>query len=554
MTDLKTQIREYAAAVERDQEQVTVEEVSLRLERRDGTDPVVGLRPPIERRFPVQRRWPALAAAVVLLIIFGVFALVFPGDEPPSADTPPDPMDRDLGYYVPSDVPEGFVLQDVETHQILGASSLTYLRDEGTTWTPVDGGFRIAEPFGSPIGLPEDPDEYLSRIVAANPGSSEVDVGGRPGVINESDYVDGPVSTTLAALVVVDEQGGVFEVVASGMSREEVVSIAEGIGRVSLQEFVAFGSDLDWDVMVPDTHDAFEYEVPSQIEDVATNLDVVLGMDVFRRSSFARSDSEETTVITTEDGSIVEPEQGPERSRTVNIYLDIDDPDVRSMTGVLEDRFSAIAVSPTVQESFTDEYIQQVRDGAVLSEDPYVIQAPSGPEPRFDLSDLGEELPLDTADSPDVLPEVLFRGGRFSHAPVATEDRPVIVIGTVSQPNSDVEPVTMLLWFTEIPGLSTGLASGEGMGSGGGGYPLQRFGIGSRSGTETEAGSELSGEMSYSVPLETSIVQIVTGSSSYWQRPAGGYGAISWGDTVDQPTSIIAYDAEGDQLGEWEVP
>ncbi|MFP4073163.1 MAG: hypothetical protein ACLFVZ_03905, partial [Actinomycetota bacterium] len=101
MTDLKTQIREYAAVVEREQEQITVEEVSLRCELRDGTDPVVGLSPSIERRFSVQRRWPALAAAVILLIIFGVFALVFPGDDPPPADTLPDPMDRETGYYVP---------------------------------------------------------------------------------------------------------------------------------------------------------------------------------------------------------------------------------------------------------------------------------------------------------------------------------------------------------------------------------------------------------------------------------------------------------------------
>lgn len=553
-TDLKTQIREYAALVEDGQEPVTVEEVRLRLDRRDETEPVVGLRPPVESRLPVRRPWPAVVAAAVVLIIFGVFVFVFPGDDPPPADTLPDPVERELGYYVPADVPDGFVLQDVEVNQFIGGSSLIYLRDVGgdTFWRPDDGGFRIAGPFGSPLGLPEDPDGYLSEIVAANPGSSEVEVSGRPGVIDESEYVDGPVATTMVSLVVVDDQGGVFEIVALGMSREEVLSIGDGVGRVSVGEYVDLGFELDWDLMVSDTHEGYDYGVPQQVEDLATNMDVVLGMDVFRRSRFARSGSESTTVVTTEDGSVVQSEEGPQRSRSVNLYLEAGDLGARSVASELEDRFAGPTFSSQVIESLTDEYIQEIRRGAVVSEDPYVIQAPSGPEPRFDPSELGEELPLAPAGSLDVVPETLFRG-RFANVPVATEDRPIIVVGTVQQPGSDVEPVTILLWFTEAPGMSNGLATGEGIGSGGGSYPLDRYGIGLRHTSQTEGSSDAFGELSYSVPLETSVVQIVTGSSSYWQRPAGGYGAVSWGDTIDEPTTIIAFDADGDRIGEWEV-
>lgn len=553
-TDLKTQIREYVAGVERDQDPITVEEVRLRLDRRDETEPVVGLRRPVESRTPLRRPWPAVVGAVVILVIFGVFVFVFPGDESvPPAESLPDPMERELGYYVPSDVPDGFVLQDVEVNQFIGGSSLTYLRDDDTFWRPDDGGFRIAGPFGSPLGLPENPDEYLSEIVAATPGSSEVEVAGRPGVIYESEYVDGPVATTLVSLVVVDDQGGVYEITASGMSREDVLSIGEGVGRVSVGEYVDLGFGLDWDLMVSDTHEDYEYGVPQQIEDLAMDVDVVLGMDIFRRSRFARSGSEETTVITTEDGSVVQSEEGPRGSRSVNLYLDVEDLDVRSVASRLEDRFPALTYSPEVIETLTDEYIQEVRNGAVLAEDPHVIQAPTGPEPQFDPSDLGEELPLEPARSPDVIPETLFRG-RSGNVPVATEGRPIIVLGTIRQPGSDVEAVTMLLWFTETPGVNNGLAAGESLGGGGGSYPLNRYGVGVRSYTETEGSTEVVGEMTYSVPLETSVVQIVTGSDSYWQRPAGGYGAISWGDTVDEPTTLIAFDAEGDQLGEWEVP
>lgn len=256
-------------------------------------------------------------------------------------------------------------------------------------------------------------------------------------------------------------------------------------------------------------------------------------------------------MITTEDGSVVQSEEGPRGSRSVELYLEAGDLDARSVASELEDRFAGPTFSSQVIESLTDEYIQEIRRGAVVSEDPYVIQAPSGPEPRFDPSELGEELPLEPAGSSDVIPETLFRG---TPVPLATEDRPVIVAGTARQPGSDAEPVTALLWFTDVPGVNHGLAVGEGLGYGGGSYPLDRYGIGVRGGTRTEGSSDVEGRMLYSVPLETSVVQIVTGSDSYWQRPAGGYGVISYGDTIDEPTTIIAFDADGDRIGEWEVP
>jgi hypothetical protein len=49
------------------------------------------------------------------------------------------------------------------------------------------------------------------------------------------------------------------------------------------------------------------------------------------------------------------------------------------------------------------------------------------------------------------------------------------------------------------------------------------------------------------------VVQIVTPSQSYWQRPLGGYGVVPFGDTVDRPTSIVAYDAEHNELGSWNL-
>lgn len=549
-TDLKTQIREYAVLVEDGQEPVTVEEVRLRLDRRDGTEPVVGLRPSVERRLPARRPWPAVAAAVVVLIIFGVFAFVFPGEEPaPPADSVPDPVDRETGYYVPSEVPEGFVLQDMSASQF--GSSLTFVSDTADEWLPGDGAFQVGVPFISPAALPEDPEVYLSDIVESYPGATRVEVGGRPGVVREVEYVDGPVDTTLVSLVVVDEQGAVFEVVALGMTREELLSIAGGVDRVPVDEFVDLGLDLEWDLRMLDRHDGFEYEIVPQFRDWPQSIDVVLGLDVLARTSIARPSSDESPVVTTEDGSIVEPDEGRWSSSSANLYVEIADDDLELIPHIPE--HIRYQVSPRLSEQLTDKYLERVRDGEILSEDPYVIQAPRGPEPQFDLSDLGEELPLEPVENLGAIPmETLFRG-RSGNIPLASEMRPVIVVGTVRQPQSEMEPATVLLWFTDLPGLTIGLARGNGIGSGGGSYPLDRYGIGNRSRSESE-GILVSAQMSYAVPFETSVVQIITEEGNFWQRPNAGYGAISYGDTVDEPTSIIAFDAEGNQIGEWEVP
>ena len=50
------------------------------------------------------------------------------------------------------------------------------------------------------------------------------------------------------------------------------------------------------------------------------------------------------------------------------------------------------------------------------------------------------------------------------------------------------------------------------------------------------------------MPLETSVVQFVTeGDETWWQRPAGGFGVIVFGDIVGRPSTIIAYDVFTEQ-------
>jgi hypothetical protein len=144
-----------------------------------------------------------------------------------------------------------------------------------------------------------------------------------------------------------------------------------------------------------------------------------------------------------------------------------------------------------------------------------------------------------------VLPESFFDDEIFGARPAATEDLPVVVIGSVVQPDSDAPSVAGLLWFTDTgtPCLSAGDA--ESMGSGCG-FELQtQFGVGGESNMGTY------NHVHYEVPLDTAVVQIVTATQDYWQRPIAGFGLVTFGDTVGRPTTIIAYDAEGNEIGRW---
>jgi len=59
-------------------------------------------------------------------------------------------------------------------------------------------------------------------------------------------------------------------------------------------------------------------------------------------------------------------------------------------------------------------------------------------------------------------------------------------------------------------------------------------------------------ELTYSVPLDTSVVQFVAeGDETWWQRPVGGFGVVAFGGIVGRPSMIIAYDADGNEIGRW---
>jgi hypothetical protein len=542
-TDLQTQMRHLAGLLDAGQDPVTADEIRQLVEGRDDTEPFVG-PVPTGRGLSLSRRpWPAVVAAVVVLLLFGALAWMLPSEEPvPPADSFVPASEHESGYYTTSAVPEGFVLQDTRT---LGESSLLFLREFEDRWVPSDGGFAIHGIGGRPFGLPEDPGDYLNQTLAAVPGSTSVEVGGRPAILHETQFSQGDLTFPLIWVLAVDDQGGLFEVVAAGLSRGEVLAVADGVQRISVEDFVELGSQIKWDVRVSMVLSGFEFSPPSRVTELADDVDTALGVDLLL--SRLASAGGESTVITTQDGEIVDSFGQAITASSAALYLDVpaggEDAVVRAYPGHAD-------LSPARREARIDGYIEQLRGGRVLSEAPYVIQAARGPKPSFDPSELGEELPLVPETSTGALPEFMFDGPADERA-AATEDRPVIILGTAGQPNSDASPVTILVYFTETGVICVGTATDNGMGTGCGFEIDTHFGDGGGSSEESSEG--VTGEVNYIVPLETSVVQIATESLSYWQRPIGGYGVVPFGNTVERPTSITAFDADGNEIGSWAI-
>jgi hypothetical protein len=80
--------------------------------------------------------------------------------------------------------------------------------------------------------------------------------------------------------------------------------------------------------------------------------------------------------------------------------------------------------------------------------------------------------------------------------------------------------------------------------------PLAQLGVTGESSLVGDDGFA-NGEITYNVPLETSVVQAIAGSETFWQRPIGGSGLFFYGGSIPKASTIIAYDAEGNEIGRW---
>lgn len=546
--DLRDQIRRYAEHVEAGQVPVSVTEINARIG--DTDEVMVGFESSKRSRWVPRGPWPALAAAVLALVVFGLLVWVLPGRESvePADSTVPSTETTlstfvpgfSAASYSPTTVPNGFALFDIRT--IVG-SRLLYLAQTGDIWLPTDGGFAVDD-VSTMLGSPGQA-LNIDDVLEAAPGSERVTVGGRPGAILETQLSQDDVTTSLIWVLGVDERGGVFEVSATGMGRDEVLAVADGVIRVPVEDFVDLGSEITWDVKIDFVSEGLSFQIPSDVVDVADTLRVAVGSDILwpRLSNAGQG----TTVVTSDSGEVVDTGGQPIESYTAEVFLETSD---ENMDEILSTYLGAAELSPEQRNRRVDSYLAQVGVEQILSEDPYIIQAASGPEPRFDTSVLGAEIPLVPTQFASVVPSFILNG-RDNDRAAATVDRPVVVVGTVGQPGTDqTSSLTQMIWFTETGTICEGAGIDGSLGYGCGFEILSQFGITG----ESTGGPSNDGAVTYAVSLNASVVQILTASDTFWQRPVAGYGLVPYGTTVDRPTTIVAYDVDGNEIGRWENP
>jgi hypothetical protein len=536
-TDLRDQIRRYAEHVEDGQTTIAMTELRSRL---GGDEVLVGFEPWSRRPWAPRHTWAAVAAAVVVVALFGIVAWLAPGREgaPPVATTVPVdvPETSEPLYFVPSEVPEGYALRDLWP---FGNARSLYLAETGDTWLPTDGGFSVSDPAGVTLDL--DRETFVDEVLASTPGAEAVTVAGGPGVVLETVFDQAGIRAPLIWVLGFDSVGHVFEVSAVGMTRERVLEVADGVHRLSVEGSIALATAIPWDVRVDMAAEGFSVEMPSNITEAATSVQVAFGADLLWPRLFNASQG--MTVVTTEDGEVVDSEGQTLVSNTADLYLRVPEERIDNLLiaypGVAE-------LSPNNSLRRVDRYLGEVVGRVISESSPTVLQAKPGPAPGFDTSSLGVEIPLNAATSVDDIPPFILENGP-ADAALGPAGRPILVIGTARQPDSASDTsVTAVMWYTGTGVVCEGSGTTGSMGSGCGSVLRGMLGFGGAS-----TGGDAN-HIVYTVTLDTSVVQILTDTGSYWQRPNGGYGVIPFGDTVAVPRTLVGFDADGAEIGRWE--
>ncbi len=515
---------------------------------------------PVRQMVPARarRRWVVAVATALAILVVGIGSVLVlnrltgpaevepaaPGTEEASTTTV-GPRVESTGFFVADTAPDEYVLFEASAH-IRQGGTVTYVRDTGEVpWRPGDGGFRVtslprllnrqadAGPQDGRVGA-----ERVMEGARALQDVEELRIGSWPALLRESSLTQGGGQITHWSLLVHDGAGGMFEVSAVGMTRDEVLSVAQGVRMASFAELEVAAWSVSWTHQAFVPHDEFAYVIPDVISEVGRDVRVALGTDLLApRLAYTAGEPgppalESTVGIVTftvkdglEDGTVA--------------ALVSEDPGVLGLT-----------LSAKSEQRYIDRFVEAMNQGAVLSDVPRVVQAPPGPEPAFDPSTLGQEAPLVALESMDVALDTMLASGEESFAvepAIATADRPIVAVGTLDPPGN-LSQTSYLIWFTEPDDVCEAVVWPTGSGSGCGG-PVAGTSYGA-TGSGSEGGQTT---ISYSVPPETSVVQFVTRDGDYWQRPNTGHGLFSWGRDVLRPTEMVAYAADGSELGRWKI-
>jgi hypothetical protein len=165
------------------------------------------------------------------------------------------------------------------------------------------------------------------------------------------------VTPNQVSVLEADGVGGFFEVTAVGMSRDEVLAVAEGVQRVSVEDFLDLGSEISWDLQTAVMHDSFAYQIPSFVEGIASKSRWRLGLTYSGPGSSASPTNRRWSQLKTVRSS--KSDNGPQKSSLGILYLTVPEDTIDDAVLTLDNEPSILGV--TLSPEHSQQRITKVR-------------------------------------------------------------------------------------------------------------------------------------------------------------------------------------------------
>ena len=519
------------------------------------------------RRTPPMRLWtgPGMAfvvfAAVVVMI--GAVALIRPrgGSTPPLTDLPGLEADiegpaLDSVFALPAFLPEGFEPVIVRRGWLDGSMTLVFHGE-------ADRELSIATTLPHPPDFASDAAILADRLDAAYPTLSIVETTVRGRTAFLIDGGDPATDGWTVSVVVIEGPQLISRVLGVGVSATDVLSVARSLAPLSADEFRLWASTaIDWHLNVggavadPDTF-VESIESLDGVVDVKMLPGRRFGSDPSLVIQYDDTDQMPTTTMPADPNAsttttLTEP-------RRVQLFLTLQDPSQAEYVAAVAAQIpgtAEIVYSPAVEEAVTEAFFDAVLSTArVIHDDPRVHQPAVGPEPRFDTTELGTEVPLipattDVGLSPEDLRDIdrLLTVERLVEPSSAESSGslrgPILHIGALEDGSR------LILTFDGGSDYFERIFRAGGWSGGGGTLGSYFYG-------EVGSGGSSDGPtyVRIRVPLETSVVVLGTdGGVQLWQRPIAGHALIPVDSPAGQrPTgTVTALGPSGETIGRWQ--
>ena len=504
-------------------------------------------------------RGPLLAAAVflVVVVVVGVVALLRPPaggpvvTDPTTTTTDSQPVVESSGLTTAplqvGEVPAGLVLEIWEAGFQSAGGSMVSFGPEGDWSGPGPRPQLTVQTRSLTNRPPLDPSVVLEHLRAVHGSVTQLAVRGRPAFLVE--YPERTNGWTVGMLIL-ESPELVSEVHAAGLDVADVVaaaqSLSQGDADTSRQEAI---EEIGWDLRI--------MAVPEDAETYAQRLSDVDGVEnVTLRTPWFESrdlyfDTQESdpVVTTTSVGS-----QTTDTVRTFELVDALaileDGADVEIVTAAIVELgdFPRIGFSPAIATTRTLAFLDQLLGGAELvHDDPPIYQPLPGPDPNFDTSDLGLDVPLHPATADDVIGERVVdaivsppgfplsaereqMAGPFFHLGRLDDESRLFASFGGTHPD-------YFVWH-HTP-------SSVGGGTSGTGSSLAFYGYGVTGASSGSGGAHVFIE----VPPNTAVYTYELTGARYQQKPIGGHGVLP---LATHSGIVTAYDQDGNILGTWQ--